>query len=64
MFDQIFLSPQVKRRVVINNKHFTYELLHDLDTDLKAQSCKLKKHCQMIAYAFQKYPENLWQIEV
>ena len=25
---------------------------------LKAQSCKLKKHWQMIAYVFQKYPEN------
>ena len=25
---------------------------------LKVESCKLKKHWQMIAYVFQKYPEN------
>ena len=25
---------------------------------LKVQSCKLKKHCKMIAYMFQKPPEN------
>ena len=26
MFDQIFLSPQVKRSLIISNKHAIYEL--------------------------------------
>ena len=30
MFQQIFLSPQVKRIVIINNKHGIYELPNDL----------------------------------
>ena len=29
MFDQIFLSPQVKRSVIISNKHGIYELPND-----------------------------------
>ena len=35
MFDQIFLSPQVKQSVIINNKHGISELLHKLPNDLK-----------------------------
>ena len=34
MFYQIFLSPQVKWSVINNNKHGTYELLHELPNDL------------------------------
>ena len=34
MFYQIFLSPQVKRSVIINNKHGIYELPHELSNDL------------------------------
>ena len=30
MFDEIFLSPQVKRFVIISNKHGIYELPNDL----------------------------------
>ena len=30
LFEQIFLSPQVKRSVVISNKHDMYELPHEL----------------------------------
>ena len=30
MFDKNYLSPQVKRRVNINNKHGIYELSHEL----------------------------------
>ena len=30
MYDQIFLSPQVKRSVIISNKHDIYESLNDL----------------------------------
>ena len=33
MFDQIFLSPQVKQRVIISNKHDIYELHHELPND-------------------------------
>ena len=35
MFDQIFLSLQVKRSVIINNKHSIYELPHGLPNDLR-----------------------------
>ena len=35
MFDQIFLSPQIKRSVIINNKHGIYELPHGLPNDLR-----------------------------
>ena len=35
MFHQIFLSPQVKRRVFISNKQGLYELPHELPNDLK-----------------------------
>ena len=34
MFYQIFLSPQVKRIMIIGNKHGIYELLHELPNDL------------------------------
>ena len=29
--DQVFFSPQVKRRVIISNKHGIYELPNDLE---------------------------------
>ena len=35
MFYQIFLSPQVKRIVIIDNKHGIYELPHTLPNDLR-----------------------------
>ena len=35
MFDQIFLSPQVKRSVIISNKHGTYELSYELPNNLR-----------------------------
>ena len=35
MFYQIFLSPQVKRTVIISNKHGIYELPHELPKDLR-----------------------------
>ena len=34
IFDQIFLSPQVKRSVVISNKHGKFGLPHGLPNDL------------------------------
>ena len=34
MFYQLF-SPQVKRRVIISNKHGMYELPHELPNDLR-----------------------------
>ena len=33
MFDQIFLSPQVKRCAIITYKHGIYELSHELSND-------------------------------
>ena len=35
MFDEIFLSPQVKRIVIISNKHIIYQLPYELTNDLK-----------------------------
>ena len=35
MFYQIFLSPKVKRFVIITDKHSTYELPHELLNDLR-----------------------------
>ena len=35
MFDQIFLSLQVKQSVVIDNKHGMYELPNEPSTDLR-----------------------------
>ena len=35
MFGKIFVSPQVKRIVVISNKHGIYELPHELPNDLE-----------------------------
>ena len=34
MFDKVFVSPQVKRIVIISNKHGIYELPHELPNDL------------------------------
>ena len=35
MFDKIFVSPQVKRMVIISNKHGIYELPHELPNNLR-----------------------------
>ena len=35
MFYQIFVSPQVKKIVIISNRHGTNELLHKLPNDLR-----------------------------
>ena len=34
MFDKIFVSPQLKRIVIISNKHGIYVLPHELPNDL------------------------------
>ena len=33
--EQIFFSPQVKRSVIISNKHGIYKLPHELPNDLR-----------------------------
>ena len=35
IFDQMFLSPQVKQRVITSNKHGINELPHELPNDLR-----------------------------
>ena len=35
MFDEIFVSPQVKRMVIISNKHGIHQLPHELPNDLR-----------------------------
>ena len=38
MFDEISVSPQVKRTVIIRNKHGIYELPHDLQNDIRLRT--------------------------
>ena len=40
MFYQIFLSPQVKRWVIITYKHGIYELPHVLPNDLRLKEIR------------------------
>ena len=35
MFDQILVSPEGKRSMIIGNKHSIYELPHELPNDLR-----------------------------
>ena len=37
MDEQIFFLPQVKRSVIISNKHDIYELPHELPNDLRSK---------------------------
>ena len=38
MFDKIYVSPQVKRIVIITKKHGIHELSHDLPNDLRLRT--------------------------
>ena len=38
MLDQIFLSPQEKRSVIISNKHGIYEFPHELSNYLRLRN--------------------------
>ena len=38
MFDKIYVSPQVKRIVIISNKHGIQELSHELPNDLRLRT--------------------------
>ena len=53
MFYQIFLSRQVKRRVIISNKHGTCELPHELPNDLRLRILRNYE----ISEKFQKFIE-------
>ena len=53
MFYQIFLSPQVKRWVIITYKHGIYELPHELPNaagGAVAQTRKKKKRLRKLGY--------------
>ena len=43
VFDQIFLSPQVKQSVIISNKHAIYQLRKDIEI-LKSKEISIKYH--------------------
>ena len=43
MFYQIFLSPQVKRSVIISNKQGAYELPQELPNDLRPRILENKE---------------------
>ena len=53
MFDKIFVSPKVKRIVIISNKHGIYELPHELPNDLRLRTLgnikKISKPRRIIA---------------
>ena len=40
MFKKIFVSPQVKRIVIISNKHGIYVLPHELPNDLRLRTLR------------------------
>ena len=42
--EQLFLSPQVKRSLIISNKYGIYELAHELPNDLRPGSLKIRKY--------------------
>ena len=44
MFDKIFVSPQMKRVVIISNKHGIYELPHELPKDLRLRTLEIRKY--------------------
>ena len=41
MFDQVFLSPQVKRSSIISNKHGIFDFPHDFPYDLRLKTYDL-----------------------
>ena len=78
MFYQIFLSPQVKRIVIISNEHGIYELPHELPNDLRLRilgNSEISRRSQnFINYSLvlsphpkmkilSILPKNCWKIE-
>ena len=61
MFDKIFVSPQLKRIVIISNKHGTYELPHELPNNLRLRKLgniqKISKLHRVIAWCSDLLPE-------
>ena len=65
MFDQIILSPQLKRSLIVSNKRGIYELPHELLNNLRLKSLNFielysvflpqRKLCQY----YQKILENI-----
>ena len=43
MSDKNFVSPQMKRIVIIGNKYGIYELPHELSNDLRLRTLDIKK---------------------
>ena len=56
MFDQIFLSLQVKRWVIITYKHGKYKLPHELPNDLR--KVKVSKLPRMIPWCAVSQPKR------
>ena len=47
MFDKIFLSPQVKRNVIVSNKHGIHELPQELPNNLRLKTAISQKNCSL-----------------
>ena len=44
MFEKIFVSAQVKRIVIVSNKHGTYQSSHELPKELSLGPVEIRKH--------------------
>ena len=54
MFDQMFLSPNVKRSAIISNKHGIYEIPHELPNDLR--NLQIRKYQQILKTLYSYSP--------
>ena len=54
MFDQMFLSPNVKRSAIISNKHGIYEIPHELPNDLR--NLQIRKYQQILKTLYNYSP--------
>ena len=68
MFDKIFVSPQVKRIVIISNKHGIFKLPHELPNELRLTPrhfrrwgglCAHTRKKDLGPYEIRKYQEDL-----
>ena len=63
MFDQIFLSSQVKRSAIISNEHGLYELPHQLPNDFRLNAPALSPlGGRTFPHKKKKKKKRLWKI--
>ena len=62
MAEQIFLSPQVKRSLIISNKYGIYELPHELPNDLTLRILEIRKYKDLRNYEISGKPQNFIEL--